>query len=271
MRKLVSSKLNRFASYALMGIAFSVISSQANAKLSYYDKEVKYKITVQNITEHLTMTPFLMEGSKYTYENHRIADFKLFELGEPASPGLKEQARSGSTVLLEEELTNNPAVCNFVIVDALLGPGEKKEVNLELPYKCKFLSASAMFLPSNDGIAATTHRRLPHSYHRDATFLLNAYDAGAEFNDGTCATKPGPTCNGTGSDDVNFKPDPLDFVRAFPPYVSEVSARISNLLNEGSTDDEDLAIAESLIFGQATFATPVAKITVRKVKTFDTP
>ena len=77
----------------------------------------------------------------------------------------------------------------------LLMPGETTTLILVAHPKRGFLSVAAMLLPTNDTFVGLDAVPLPMS-RKPATYMLEAYDAGTEYNDQLCDSIPGPLCMG---------------------------------------------------------------------------
>lgn len=155
-----------------------------------------YEVTITNITKGQTFTPQLV----VTHERDSV----LFELGQPASPGLEELAEGGATGTLQDELT--AVVTDAVTVDGLLEPGETVTTQVEGRGRRDVISVAAMLIPTNDTFMALNSVPLPRN-RATAVFSVPAYDSGTEVNDQNCANIPGPRCGGEGFNGVPAEGD----------------------------------------------------------------
>lgn len=136
-------------------------------------REVTVEIT--NLTNASYFTPLLVAS--------HARDNPLFELGSPASANLQAMAEGGdiSGLVSEVEAAGGTAIANPA--EGLLAPGETASATLDIPRRGnRYLSVTAMVLPTNDGFIALNGIRIPRRagvYSYD----LPVYDAGTEAND----------------------------------------------------------------------------------------
>ncbi len=228
---------NRKISYAsciLLALMMVLTTSQATA-----DPRRSYEVTITNITQGQTFTPILLATHK--------PSITLFKLGEPADMALEMLAESGATGALTEKLeAADDDVGDIQSGDALLGPGESVTFKIRGDSRRKFLSLAAMLIPTNDTFVALNAVRLPKK--GETSYYAQAYDAGTEENDQSCANIPGPRCGGEGYSPV---PGPGD----------EGFVHVSNGFHElGDTDANGFEV-----LGPATYdwRNPVAKVTIK--------
>ncbi len=149
-----------------------------------------YEVTVTNITYQQQFTPLLLATHEPT--------IAFFDLGTPASSGLRTLAEEGNVAPLKAALDASPAINQTVAGNSLLNPGQSISFRIQgNPYRDR-LSLSAMLIPTNDAFVALNSVALPSS---SATYMATAYDAGTEVNDELCASIPGPMfaeCGGPG-------------------------------------------------------------------------
>lgn len=136
----------------------------------------KVFVTVKNLTNGIYFTPLLI-----TAHDGRT---RLFELGTAASSALQAMAEGGQISLLADIVGGPDGDTILNPVPGLLGPGEVvSDVELNIRKKRnRFLSLTAMMLPTNDGFVgldALPIPRRPGSY----SYYLFGYDAGTEAND----------------------------------------------------------------------------------------
>lgn len=150
-------------------------------------------VTVTNITRGQQFTPILVAS-------HR-ATVRLFELGEPASPGLQVVAEEGNVVPLTEALLALPGVLNVTNSGALLNPGASTTIRVRTHGAFNHVSVAAMLIPTNDGFFAVNGARIPRNHNQNLVLSSVAYDSGSERNDELCTSIPGPffvECGGSG-------------------------------------------------------------------------
>lgn len=143
-----------------------LIAAPANAR--------EVTIEVMNLTNASWFTPLLVASHS--------RDASLFELGSPASANLQAMAEGGdiSGLVTEVEAAGGTAIANPA--EGLLAPGETASTTLDVPRRGnRYLSITAMVLPTNDGFIGLNGIRIPSRpgiYRYD----LPVYDAGTEAN-----------------------------------------------------------------------------------------
>jgi hypothetical protein len=145
----------------------------------------RYEVKITNITPAQAFTPQLV----VTHERST----HLFVLGDAAGAALEALAEGGRTDLLADKVANG--AYDMQTSGGLLMPGETTTLTLVAHPKRGFLSVAAMLLPTNDTFVGLDAVRLPTAGN-PATYRLEAYDAGTEYNDQLCANIPGPPCFG---------------------------------------------------------------------------
>jgi hypothetical protein len=165
---------------AITALGFAVISNFTAAQTA------EYQVTITNITPGQSFTPQLV----VTHD----PSVRLFKLGASASEPLEMLAEGGDTGPLIEAVGD--AATDAKTIDGLLGPGETATTTIMGDPDSDTISIAAMLIPTNDVFFALNRAGLPKSggYQR----LLDAYDAGTEENDQSCASIPGPRCGGEG-------------------------------------------------------------------------
>lgn len=136
----------------------------------------KIFVTVKNLTNGLYFTPLLITAHD--------GNTRLFETGVPASEALQAMAEGGNISLLSEMVGGADQDTIEDPVGGLLGPGEiVRGVKLDTRQtRNRYLSLTAMLLPTNDGFVGLDSLfipRIPGMYH----YYLFGYDAGTEAND----------------------------------------------------------------------------------------
>ena len=137
----------------------------------------EYEVTIENLTGGQPLTPPLVAT------HHRRAD--VFDVGEPASFGVKEIAENGNLAPLQAALGSNDRVSQVVVAATAAGPllpGQAVTFTIEGSPEAKHLSFVSMLICTNDGFTGSDAARLPEQIGRSASMDLNAYDAGTEVN-----------------------------------------------------------------------------------------
>lgn len=137
-----------------------------------------YEVIITNLTASQPFTPPLIA-------THRNAS-RLFQVGEPASFGLKQIAENGNLAPLLEALEGDEHVWNVAVAVAgdppPLMPGQSVTAALEASEGARFLSFASMLICTNDGFTGLEGRRLPVRIGEEIVFHTAAYDAGSEIN-----------------------------------------------------------------------------------------
>ncbi|MGB5640171.1 MAG: spondin domain-containing protein, partial [Sedimenticolaceae bacterium] len=109
-----------------------------SADTTYYGAHT-YEVTITNITPGQTFTPILAVTHK--------ASFRVFELGNPASPELAALAESGDVTPLSDLLDGVPRqVLDQAAGTGLLGPGESVILTIRGNRRFNHLSLAAMLI-----------------------------------------------------------------------------------------------------------------------------
>ena len=166
---------------SICGITLALFSTLAVAQ-----GRSNFEVAITNITIGQTFTPQLV----MTHSN----DYRMFELGSPASAALEMMAEGGDTGPLTDEVANFATAVRTVA--GLLGPGETATTVVRGNPGQDMLSVAAMLIPTNDAFLALNGIPLPR--FQSAEYLVPAYDAGSEANDQSCQHMPGPVCGGEG-------------------------------------------------------------------------
>jgi len=147
-----------------------------------------YDVTITNLTAGTTFTPALtvVHGK----------NISLFELGQPASEGIAALAEAGDPQPIAAVAGGISEVGGFATDSDPLAPGETTTVRVTSSAGFERITVAAMLLPTNDGFYAINTVKLPSAVGSSVTYYANAYDAGSEPNDESCANIPGPLCGG---------------------------------------------------------------------------
>jgi hypothetical protein len=150
-----------------------------------------YRVTIRNLTSGQPMSPPVVA-------THR-GDDQLFEVGEPASVGVREIAENGNNAPIRAFLEANPfsAISDFAESSVPLFPedtpgGAEAPNPPEFPDKvtltvtadrdARHLSVVTMLVCTNDGFTGVNSLKLPRG-GRTVTVKTNGYDAHTEVND----------------------------------------------------------------------------------------
>lgn len=135
----------------------------------------EFTVTVKNLTNGIYFTPLLITAHD--------GDTHLFETGSPASPALQAMAEGGDISKLLEMVGGEDRDTVANPAGGLLAPGGiVSDVFFNRRARNRYLSLTAMLLPTNDGFVgldALLIPRKPGTYR----YYLNGYDAGTEAND----------------------------------------------------------------------------------------
>ena len=156
--------------------------------------DVRYSVTVTNLTKGQTFTPLL-------FATHTPA-VRLFAPGTQISPQLQIVAEEGDTAMLAALLRGMTAdVREVVVAGGLQTPAVTATFQIAGGGVFTRLSLAAMLIPTNDAFVGASGITLPTGFEPLVVDLL-AYDSGTEINDERCASIPGPNfteCGGPGS------------------------------------------------------------------------
>jgi len=131
-------------------------------------------VEVTNLTNALYFTPLLVAAhNRHTH---------LFQVGTAASASLQAMAEGGNIEGLNADLLSAGAETVANPAGGLLAPGASASATVTRSRGNRFLSVTAMLLPTNDGFAGLDAVRIPKK-EGTYTYYLNGYDAGTEAND----------------------------------------------------------------------------------------
>ncbi len=140
----------------------------------------RYEVTVTNATYGQVLTPPVVVVHKKR--------FRVFELGGPASEGLKTMAETGNPGPLSEELANESGVKAVTTGMDVIPPGQSMTITVDAPRSGR-ISVLGMLASTNDAFFAIQGV----SAHRNEV-SAPVYDAGTEANTEMCSDIPGPPC-----------------------------------------------------------------------------
>jgi hypothetical protein len=142
------------------------------------DAERIYHVTIENLTSGQPLSPgvFATHGQQTT----------LFELGMPASEGIRLIAEEGNPSVAAKELKEAGAAYDIVTtgqpIHRMRGPGSSVlTVEIRAGSGADFLSLATMLVCTNDGFTGVSGLKLPEGYE-PVTYHAEAYDAGTQAN-----------------------------------------------------------------------------------------
>ena len=151
--------------------------ANANASPNAADMRT-YEVTIANLTGGQPLTPPL------AVTHRRAAD--VFEVGQPASFGVKEIAENGNLPPLVSALEGSRHVSDLVV--AVAGdpppvlPGTSVTFVIEAEEGAQFFSFVSMLICTNDGFTGMDSKKLPNRVGDQVVFETAGYDAGTEIN-----------------------------------------------------------------------------------------
>lgn len=152
----------------------------------------RYAVTITNLTRGQVLTPPVVIAHK--------PEFLLFTPGAPASSELAALAEDGVTGPLVGLLNTLPTVYEAAVGSGPIFPGHSITVEVVTSGKFRSISAVGMLASTNDGFFAVKGVSVPKK--GAVTVEAEAYDAGSEANNESCAFIPGPPCGHPGVRDV---------------------------------------------------------------------
>lgn len=236
----------RTAVIALASAALTLIGGAASAT---EDRQVTYKITIENLTAGQPFTPPVL-----AVHNRRA---NLFRLGRHASEGVRMIAENGNNVPLVTALSGNTNVDQVVEGTAPIvpagNPGDTPfestaSYTITTDGRATHLSWVSMLICTNDGFTGVNTVSLPR-YRK--TILARGYDARTEYNTEDFADIV-PPCQGligVSSDDAGTGES--------NPLLSERGVIIPHAGVVGD-DDLDARVHD--------WADPVARIRIERVR-----
>ena len=176
MRKRVACVTGFAAVLAAVGL---VAVSSAAAK-----EATEYEVTITNLTGGQPLTPPAVA-------THR-RPLRVFDVGAPASFGVKEIAENGNLAPLLGAFAASPFVSDFLeapggplVPDGLPGSAmfdDTTSFTITASHNANYLSFVSMLICTNDGFTGVSGLRLPKRVGDSVSVLTNSYDAGTELN-----------------------------------------------------------------------------------------
>ena len=169
------------ATLALIGCETPVVEPDLEVEPAFShhagDAAGNYRVTVYNLTSSQPFTPPLVAT--------HTTGVRMFNVGQPASEGIKEIAENGNLGPLSDLLSGSEEVSDVVI--ALGDPppllqGQSISFEIEADGDARFLSWVSMLICTNDGFVGRNLVRLPAQVGQTRTAYARGYDAGTEIN-----------------------------------------------------------------------------------------
>ena len=137
-----------------------------------------YQVTITNLTTSQPLSP----GVIVTHDN----GVSVWEVGEPASEGVRLIAENGDPSVAIAELTGAPGVFQVVNtaepIHRIGGPGPtSRTFAIGARANANRLSVAVMLICTNDGFTGVSGVKLPGGFKAES-YLVAGYDAGTELN-----------------------------------------------------------------------------------------
>ena len=149
-----------------------LVAGSLSSPMAIAGKNVTVEIT--NLSNALYYTPLLV--SAHNKDTH------VFQVGSAASASLQAMAEGGDISGLVTDLASVGANNVANPAGGLLAPGASATATMEINKRNRYLSITAMLLPTNDGFVGLDALKIPNK-GGSHTYYLNGYDAGTEAND----------------------------------------------------------------------------------------
>ena len=172
MRRMLAAAAALVVTVPLLAVASAAASGPPVAS---------YEVTITNLTDGQPLTPPVVA-------THRAAT-AVFDVGAPASFGLKEIAENGNLAPMLTALAGDKHVYDSDAGGAPLVPaglpgsvmfGDSVALTLSAAQGAKFLSWASMLICTNDGFTGSNSLRLPKRIGERVVADTNGYDAGTE-------------------------------------------------------------------------------------------
>lgn len=150
-----------------------LIAGSLSSSLAMADNKKNVTVEITNLSNAMYYTPLLVSAHKHNTH--------LFQPGMAASAHLQAMAEGGdiSGLVADLDLTGASSVANPAA--GLLAPGETTSAIVSTRSGNRYLSITAMLLPTNDGFVGLNAFKIPKK-RGTHTIYLNGYDAGTEAN-----------------------------------------------------------------------------------------
>jgi hypothetical protein len=165
---------------AMAALAVAAVASPAPAG----QPPRTYEVTITNLTSGQPLTPPVVATHN--------GGLHVFEVGEPATFGVKEIAENGNVGPLLDDLEGRRKVSDSLatttgplVPDGTPGAamfGDSVTFAIDASPGARFLSFVSMLICTNDGFTGLDRLRLPHQIGGSRTVSTNGYDAGTEIN-----------------------------------------------------------------------------------------
>jgi hypothetical protein len=145
-----------------------------------------YDVTITDLTEGQPLTPPVVAT--------HTGKHPVFQVGQPASVGVREIAENGNNAPLLAQLAADPFNQISEFTQAGMGPlvpagkpgsamfDDQVSFTIEGSKKAKRLSFASMLICTNDGFTGADSLRLPGAVGKTKTKMTNGYDASTELN-----------------------------------------------------------------------------------------
>ena len=188
--------------FIMAGLIAVLLPAAASSAVAGAQTANTYTVTFENNTS----------GQYFTPPNIAIHSdsVDLFQLREPASPGIQAVAENGAVPVLAAEIAaavDNAGLGNSAVVgDGPLAPGAT--ATIEITSNQRKFSLVSMIVCTNDGFTGSDSKNLP-GVGESVTYALRGYDAGTEINtENRADIVPAPFCGddgrGTGETDPSL-------------------------------------------------------------------
>lgn len=201
-----------------------------------------YEVTLTNLTTGQPFSPPLLATHTKRVD--------VFNIGRPASEGIREIAENGNAAVLATALEGRRGVEDVVVAGGPLhrigGPGSNTmTLTIKATGRADQLSIASMLICTNDGFSGLHGVELPNGPHA-RTWYARAYDAGTERNTETSADIVDP-CGAIGPVAI-----PGDGLNGRTPTSGVIH------LHPGINGGADLTAAHD-------WENPVLKVTARRI------
>lgn len=160
------------------------------APLAFAQALTPYTVTITNLTQGQSFTSILVLT--------HTKNFTMFNAGSAPNDELTIFAESGDSAPMISLLQDSEDVLDIQNSEARLDPGESVTLTVNGNTTNSRISAAGVLNPTNDGFFSILGMKLPPKKNKTKVGTAIAYDAGSELNDESCASIPGPLCDGEG-------------------------------------------------------------------------
>ena len=186
-------KLTRIIAATLAALLIGLLTATSASADAH--EPATYYVTITNTTEGQYLTP-------PNWAAH-VNGAHVFQLNQPASPGVSSVAENGGVADLAAELAaalddaglgdSGVALPSDPEAPPVIGPGESR--TFEVTSTHDRFSIVAMLICTNDGFAGLDAKTLPNRVGQTKQYQLQGYDAGTELNtEADVDLVPAPFC-----------------------------------------------------------------------------